>query len=296
MRSPIRWLGGKGHFVKELLAHIPPHHTYVEVFGGGAALLFAKDPSPVEVYNDLDRGLVDLFRVLRDDELFARLGRLLAMTPYSRAEYNHCRDALVTGDDCDDVVERARRFYVVARQSFGGRFGAGWGFSIATSNRGMSSEASMFEGAKRLLPHIHSRLMRVQIECQDWRAILSTYDTPKTLFYLDPPYVGETRRDGGYAHELSDDDHRDLVCAVQELSGMVVLSGYDHAIYEPLARLREWTRYDFGTVCHVAKVRNNGILGEGAALKKQPRTESVWLNRAAQVARSAARQLSLFDD
>lgn len=72
LRSPICWFGGKGLMVSKLLPLIPPHHIYVEVFGGGASLLFAKEPSPVEVYNDIDSGLVNFFRVLRDPEKFAR--------------------------------------------------------------------------------------------------------------------------------------------------------------------------------------------------------------------------------
>lgn len=60
MRSPIWWFGGKGNMVAKLLPLIPPHRTYVEPYGGGASLLFAKNPSPVEVYNDLNQAVVEL--------------------------------------------------------------------------------------------------------------------------------------------------------------------------------------------------------------------------------------------
>jgi len=69
LRSPMWWFGGKGKMVKKLLPLIPQHKIYVEVFGGGASLLFAKEPSPVEVYNDLNSDLVNFFRVLRDPKL-----------------------------------------------------------------------------------------------------------------------------------------------------------------------------------------------------------------------------------
>lgn len=106
--------------VAKLLPLIPPHKIYVEVFGGGASLLFAKEPSPVEVYNDLDSGLVNFFRVLRDPGKFEKFYRKVCFTPYSREEYCFCRD---TWGECKDDVERAYRWFVVARMSFSGKFG-----------------------------------------------------------------------------------------------------------------------------------------------------------------------------
>ena len=119
MRSPIKWFGGKGGFVQNILPLVPKHKIYVEVFGGGASLLFAKTPAPVEVYNDVDSGLVGFFRVLRDKEKAAELWRVACLSPYSREEYGFCRE---TWEECKDEVERARRWFVVVRQSFGGLF------------------------------------------------------------------------------------------------------------------------------------------------------------------------------
>ena len=122
MRSPIMWFGGKGKMTAKLLPLLTPHRIYVEVFGGGASLLFAKDPAPVEVYNDLNEGLVNLFRVLRDRGQFDEFQRLVALTPYARAEYDYCREHWQAQTD---PVQRAYQFYVVARMSFGGHFGSG---------------------------------------------------------------------------------------------------------------------------------------------------------------------------
>ena len=87
MRSPISWFGGKGNMTSKLLPFIPDHITYVEVYGGGASLLFAKPPSKVEVYNDLNYDLVNLFRVIRDPSKFEKLQTMLSLTPYSRWEW-----------------------------------------------------------------------------------------------------------------------------------------------------------------------------------------------------------------
>jgi len=272
VRSPIWWFGGKGMMVAKIVPLLPPHHTYVEPFGGGASILFAKKPSPVEVYNDLDSGLVGFFRVLRNKSQFEEFHRLVTLTPYSREEYNVSREIW---ELCEEPVQRAYHWYVVARQSFGGRFGASWGSAITTSSRGMAAMTSQWLSAIDGLPEIAARLLRVQVEHQDWRVVLDRYDTKDTLFYLDPPYIMETRKFGGYAHELSLDDHRDLVERLLHIEGMAVLSGYDHPIYEPLA---SWHRYDFETSCFAAgRTRATGILGERAAMRMQPRIETVWI-------------------
>lgn len=263
--------------IKKLLSLFPAHHTYVEPFGGAASLLFSKAPSPVEVYNDLDSGLVHFFRMLRDPEQFAEFHRLVSSTPWAREEYDHCR---ATWRECDGV-ERAYRWFVVARMCFSGNFEAGWSSAVTMSSRGMAGTCSRWLSIIDLLPQIHARLMRVQIEQSDWRVILDRYDTPETLFYLDPPYVAETRRDGGYAHEMTLDDHADLVVALQKLRGMAILSGYAHAVYEPL-EAAGWQRHDWKTACSAAgRTRTTGIQGKGASLKMQSRTETAWVSPSA---------------
>lgn len=260
--------------VAKLLPLIPPHHTYVEPFGGGASLLFAKELSPVEVYNDLDSGLVNFFRVLRDPVKFERFYHLVSLTPYSREEWEFCRD---TWESCKDDVERAYRWYVVARMSFSGRFGSSWSSVVTESCRGMANTTSKWLSAIDMLPSIHARMMRVQIEHADFRRILERYDTPETFFYLDPPYVPETRKSGEYKHEMRLEDHRELVDRLLRLEGIAMLSGYVHEVYKPLEEAG-WRRIDFETACYAAgRTRQTGILGKGAAMRKQKRVESVWL-------------------
>jgi len=288
MRGPVLWFGGKGHLADKIVALFPPHHTYVEPFGGGASVLFAKAPSPVEVYNDLDEGLVNFFRVLRNREQFEEFHRLVSLTPYSRAEYYSCRS---TWEECEGPVERAYRWYVVARQAFSGCLGGGWGPAITHSRRGMAGTTAGWLSVIERLPEIAERLLRVQVECQDWRVILERYDRPETLFYLDPPYIHETRKAGEYKHELSDDDHRDLVDILLNIRGMAVLSGYQHPIYGPLENAG-WQRHDYEVPCFAAgRTRATGILGNGASLRMQPRIESVWIKPW-----NRLKGLPLFDD
>ena len=275
MRSPIIWFGGKGKMTAKLLPLFPQHYTYVEAFGGGASMLFAKHPAPVEVYNDLDGSLVAFFRVLRDPATFAQFQRFVSMTPYARAEWEECRD---TWEDTADPIERAARWYVVACMSFSGAFGHSWSSVVTWSGRGMAATASKWLSAIAGLPRAHARLMRVQIEQSDWRVILERYDTPETFFYLDPPYVHSTRKSGDYAHEMEDADHAELVAQLLELRGLVMLSGYASAVYAPLAAAG-WQRRDWHTACHAAgRTRGTGLQGAGVVMDQQARVETVWMN------------------
>lgn len=257
--------------VRKILPLFPEHHTYVEPFSGGASLLFAKRPSPVEVFNDLDGGLCHFFRMLRDEEKFAKFHRLVSLTPYSREEYNHCR---ANWESQEDDVMRAYMWYVVARWSFSGHHA--FGTSISLSRHGKAATCSRWLSMIELLPQIHARIMRVQIEQQDFRTILNRYDTPETLFYCDPPYIMATRKQHGYQHEMTEDDHRDFVGLLLRLQGMAVVSGYAHPIYEPLDDAG-WTRHDWEVSSWAAgRTRATGILGDGAAMEKQRRVETVW--------------------
>jgi DNA adenine methylase len=257
--------------VSKLLPLLPDHEHYIEVFGGGASLLFAKVPSRCETYNDLNGGLTCLFRVLRDPMRFPEFYRLATLTLHSRAE---CAAAVRAVEKERDPVRRAWAWFVVARQSFSGRVGQSWSFGRS----GICNHATTWLGGLAALPAIHHRLARVQIENRDWRRILDTYDVPSCFAYLDPPYAHSTRSDTRYEHEMTDADHRDLVQRLLRYPGMAMLSAYDSDLYQPLSD-EGWRRLSFRTACHAAgRTRHTNILGPGAGLRMQPRTEIVWLN------------------
>ena len=256
------------------------HKRYCEPFGGGASILLAKRPVAVETYNDLDNGLYHFFMVLANPRQFARFYRRVQALPYSRQLFNDCRESWA---ETDDPVERAARWFVVARMSFSGRFDSGWSMVATASSRGRAATASKWMRILETLPEIHARLQRVQIENSDFRTIFEIYDTPSTLFYCDPPYVHSTRAAGEYAHEMKDADHEALIDILLRLRGKVALSGYPHEMY---TRLEEhgWARQDYQTACYAAgRTRSSGIQGDGAALRMQARTECLWLSPHATV-------------
>jgi DNA adenine methylase len=267
-RAPFPWFGGKQPLIPSLLPLLPPHDAYVEVFGGAAALLFSKTPAKIECYNDLDSGLVNFFRVLRDPKRAAQLRRLLDLTPYSREEWAECK---TSWQDAPDEVEMARRWFVIVLQSYAGRIGtgtkregSGWRYAKNTSH----NPAATYRSAVAALPDFTARLRTVQIEHGDFARVMGAFDAPETLFYLDPPYVLSTRKGGGYTHEMSDADHSRLLAVATGLRGKVILSGYRSALYDEA--LMGWTRLDVRQTARATIARN----GAG----RQNRTECIWLS------------------
>jgi len=285
--APVQWYGGKGRLAGWIRRHIPPGKVYVEPFAGAASLLFHLPPRPVEVLNDLNRDLVGLFRTLQDPRLFEELQHRLTWTLYSFEEFRRARRVLSSGEQ--DQVARAWAFFVAQNQGFGGKakHDGDWG-RVFVSFRGMAGATCRWRARLKLLEWWHDRLSRVQVDCRDALECIRYWDSPETVFYVDPPYIAGTRAKGKrhvYTHEMSDEDHRGLVRALLSIRGKAVLSAYEHPIYAPLLRAG-WTIERRRTACHAAgRVRGSGIQGKGAARKKVPRTECLYI--------SGAKQLSL---
>lgn len=277
--APFWWYGGKGNMAKRILPHIPPGHPYVEPFAGAASLFWHMDPSrPVEVLNDLHAEIVNLFRVLQDREQFQELAHRLIWTPYSRDEFAKAFGNADQGSD----VDRAWSFFVRQNQGFSGRaktIGC-WGRAVGDSRRGMASIASKWRSRLKLLDRWHDRLTRVQVDNRDAVDCIRYWDTPETVFYVDPPYVAATRKSkNDYQHEYTDAQHAELVDCLLTIDGQAVVSGYACEAYLPLER-EGWQRIDIQTACHAAvRARNSGLQGTGAALAKAPRTETLWIKR-----------------
>ncbi|MEH0194525.1 DNA adenine methylase [Caulobacter sp. CCNWLY153] len=274
-RPTLRYLGGKWLLAPWILEHFPAHRTYVEPFGGAASVLLRKSRSHAEVYNDLDCDLVNLFQVLRDDAMAERLVRMVALTPFSRAEF------MATYAPSDDPVERARR--LVARSFMGHGSNAAniersTGFR-ADSTRNGTTPAVDWMNLPPGLALVAQRLRGVVIEQRPALEVMRRFDRPDTLVYVDPPYVHDTRSAkkvrgalyNAYRHELSDEQQVELLEALDGLKSMVVLSGYPHPLYDE--RLAHWKRVTREAMADGARVR----------------TEVLWINPAA-----AARAADLF--
>lgn len=261
-RPVLRWHGGKWRLAPWIIEHFPPHVCYAEPFAGAASVLFRKPPARIEVLNDADQRLMRFFRTLRDHE--AELVRAINLTPWSRAEFE------AAFEPADDPLEDARRVYVLCWQGRSrglGEWRTGWRYEILA--RRISVVADDFRTDH--LAAIVQRLKHIQLECDTAAAVLARYDAPSTLFYLDPPYVWETRSkrtskvSARYMVEMDEAAHRALAEQLHTLAGMVVLSGYPSALYEDL--YGEWERIDRES--HT----DNGF-----------RIEALWINPAARAA------------
>lgn len=233
-KSPINWFGGKFYMANKIVELFPEHRCFVEVFGGAGHILFKKKPSDIEVFNDINSDLINFFRVLRDENKFRELHRRLQLTPHSREEFQRCYN---TWDEETDEIERVRKWYVTLMQCYSKSFGnSSWSYTKSISRSGMSQSTSQWLGKiDKDMPEAVERLRRVQIENLDYKDIVKRYDNKDTLFYLDPPYIHDTRKmTYTYEFEMKTEEHKELVKLLLGIKGKVILSGYDHETYNPL--------------------------------------------------------------
>jgi len=257
------WYGGKFSHLDWLLPLLPPAQHFCEPFGGSAAVLINRNPAPVETYNDLDGEVVNFFKVLRTQP--EELIRAIGLTPFSRKEFEF---AIEHEDDKKlSDLERARLFFVRARQVRTGlaqKASSGrWANCKLTSRAGMSGAVSRWLGSVEGLPQIVERLLRVQIENAPAVEVIRRYDSPETLFYCDPPYAHDARRDiNAYKFEMKNEAHRELAEVLKNIKGMAAVSGYESSLMKEL--YKGWHKI-IGPVKNINSVR-------------QPRQEILWIN------------------
>jgi DNA adenine methylase len=272
-RPLLRWLGGKYRLAPWIISNFPPHRLYGELYGGAASVMLQKPRAYNETYNDLDGDLVNLFRVLRSDAA-AELLRLLSLTPYAREEY------LAACEPTDDPVERARRMVVrshMAHGTGGARIDRPTGFR-SDGITGSTNVAGEWADLPAALWAVVERLRGVAIESMPALELLDRFDAENALVYLDPPYLPATRsiksrkpgeRYHTYAHEMTVEQHVELMSACRASRAMIVISGYPHPLYDD--HLPGWRSLEVAARAH----------------RNSPRVEKIWLNPAAWAARPA---------
>jgi DNA adenine methylase len=256
------WYGGKFSHLDWLLPLLPKAQHYCEPFGGSAAVLLNREPSPVETYNDIDGEIVNFFRVLREQK--EALLEAIGLTPFSREEFELAISPPET--DISDL-ERARRFFIRARQVRTGlaqtASSGRWAHCVLTSRAGMAGAVSRWLGSVEGLSEIAQRLLRVQIEHAPAIEVIERYQSEGTLFYCDPPYPHDTRGDSkAYAYEMSDAEHRDLARVLHGVKGKVAVSGYQGDLMDEL--YGDW-------YCLSAPAKHAHSI-------KQLRQETLWMN------------------
>lgn len=250
MKPIMRYHGAKWKLAPWIISHFPDHHTYVEPFGGSAAVLISKKPALREVYNDKNDELVNLFKVIRCPTMRLELLRMLAMTPYSRTEFELAKEPSDINRDVSGniitgypAVLEAHKLLIRAQMGFGsaGATRSKTGFRLDTARGGTSIQALWSELPETILS-VTERLSNVIIENSDAYQVIQQHDRSDTLFYLDPPYTLGTRtnKDSYGDFEMQESEHERLLELMQKSKGMFVISGYDNELYNDV--LIDWTK------------------------------------------------------
>ena len=261
----LRYHGAKFRLAPWVMQFFPPHRCYVEPYGGAAGVLLQKPRAYAEVYNDLDGDVINFFAVLRDPSTRAQLIEACMLTPYARAEFD------LAWEPTDDCIERARRLAVRAQMGFGsaGATKGKTGFRIDTKRK-YGTAQHLWTEYPETIAVAGQRFTGVMIENRSAIEVMRQHDAPDTLFFVDLPYMHETRvlgagKTGYYRHEMTDAEHAELLDVLFDLEGCVVVTGYETDLYRE--RLKGWGH-------HTTSSRISA--GRGTAL----RTEHAWLNPA----------------
>lgn len=217
MESFISRIGGKRALRERILAEFPAEiGRYIEVFGGAGWVLFARDKhAPMEVFNDIDGELVNLYRCMQHHP--NELARQLTYLLNSREQFFDAK-AQLEGRGLTDI-QRAARYYILVKESFGADL------------RTFSCKARSIPHGLESFPAISKRLERVVVENRDFAALIGTYDRPDALIYCDPPYHGT---EWYYSHLFSEEDHQALADVLHRAKGKVLLSYNDDAFVREL--------------------------------------------------------------
>lgn len=278
---PLKWHspGGKQYQAKHIISLMPPRCKkpndpdasdpgwlhYVEPYFGGGAVLLENDPEGIsEVANDINGELTNFWNVLRDVYAFQDFHRACEATPINEAIY-HAPDVVFSGSP---RVHAAWKFFVKCRQSLSGRMKGFCGITKNRTRRGMNEQVSAWLSAVEGLPEVHERMKRVLILNRDALEVIRSQDGPRTLFYIDPPYLHETRvTTSDYEYEMSEDEHYKLLGQLTMIKGRFLLSGYSSAIYNNYAEDNRWRRADLEIANHAS-----------GSKEKRRMTECVWMN------------------
>jgi DNA adenine methylase len=263
--SVLKTHGGKVYLADWIISYMPKHIHFVETHFGGGAVLLAKDPDGIsEVANDICTPLMHFWSVLQSDRSFAELKRRLEANPFSEKRWNEVKHEPWP----DDPIEQAVWYFILVRQS---RQGLQKDFATVVrtrTRRRMNDNVSAWLSAIESLPEVHARIRRVLLLNQDSRTVLKSQDGKQTLFYCDPTYLPETRvTTKDYTHEMTPEQHVELLQDLAGIQGKFLLSGYRSKLYDDFAKQQKWRREE--------KLIPNQASGKR---EKELKTECLWMN------------------
>jgi len=271
--SCLKYFGGKSSFYKKISHIIPKHKKRLSPFFGSGGIELNILPTDEtgfnvsEIYNDIDKDLINFYQVIQDPYLFENLARLCNLSPFSEEEFESSKRHFQLPVGTFGLnVERAWRFFIRNRLSVGGN---GKQFAVSTNRlrRGINENVSAYLSAIDGLAGLHNRLRLVEFRNMDFSDFIQIYDTEDAFFIIDPPYLPETRSGGGYAFELTEQDHMKLLNLCENMKAKFLLNGYDSKMYNTFAGANLWTRLEI-------EKKASSSFGK----TKTDRKEIVWTN------------------
>lgn len=251
MKSVIKFPGAKWSICDWIISQFPEHHSYLEPYFGSGAVLFSKPRSNIETVNDLDGDVVNLFDWIRHDP--ERLAREIMLTPYSRDAYEKAFERRKHPQTMTSF-DRALTFYICMMMGHGFRMtGEKVGWKLDIQGREKSYASKCWLDLPEVIQAAAERLMGVQIENRPALEVIRRFNFPNVLIYCDPPYMLSTRHGKRYHHEMTDDDHAELLMALRQHKGYCVISGYDTDLYNSM--LRGWHKTTTTAVDQIMRVR-----------------------------------------
>jgi DNA adenine methylase len=231
MKTPITYYGGKQTMLKHIRPLVPKHNLYTEAFAGGAALFFDKEPSNVEVINDLNGELINFYKTVISD--FDGLRSQIDLTLHSRGQHQHAW-YIYNNPIFFTNVERAWAVFTLSKMGFAGQLSSSFGFDKAEARhpRKVTYAKEAFNDA------LKNRLQRTTIEQDDALRVIKRYDTPDAFHFVDPPYVGSNM--GHYSGMFNDECLQELLKLLATLEGKFMLTMYPNESIQEVAKFNGW--------------------------------------------------------
>ncbi|OGO85014.1 MAG: hypothetical protein A2Y22_06120 [Clostridiales bacterium GWD2_32_59] len=272
LRAPTGKIGGKHYLKHKLIEMMPKHEVYLELFGGAGHVLFAKpfEMSKIEIFNDIDSRLINMFKTMKDKPM--ELREAILSIPCSRELFNELKKA--TDEGLSDVERAAKYFYLVKNSFYGMPNGGFRGSDKINTPQNIKNVASA-------MYWISERLQNIVIENLDWKWALRKYgDNPDTLIFADVPYIVENKPKGIYEAPFTMKDHKELAERLHQCKAKVMLTHYDNPVYNDL--YKDWRKVSIETFKGSGKVTERQVTdADGNIIIKRMKSrvvENVYLN------------------
>lgn len=253
LKTPISYYGGKQTMLKYILPLIPDHRVYTEAYCGGCAVLFGKQPVSCEVINDMNKELINFYRVAQSD--YPALKREIDASLHSRDQHTHAKH-IMTHPQFFTPVQRAWAIWIGSKLGFASMLDGTFGY-----DRSGTTTLKLFNGKDQFTEAVCQRLAHVTVESEDGKNVIRRYDCPEAFHFVDPPYVGSDC--GHYSDTFNEQDLEELLAILSEVEGKFMLTMFPHD------RIREYVSR-FGWTIHP-------IERQITASKESRRRQEEWM-------------------